>query len=79
MNGSVENAVEKALNEMGMSAMCLGRTILLHDGQFVGIKFLFDGGYAVQLAGTNSVDVYDDAGTLLRTVSLEEMKKNSAA
>ena len=71
MNNSPEAVVSNVLQEIGMNAMCLGRTILLHDGQFVDIKFLFGSGYAVQFAGTNSVNVYDDADTLLKKVSLE--------
>ena len=38
-----------------------------------------DGGYAIRLAGKNAIEVYDDDGKLLKTVSLEETEKKDAA
>ncbi len=73
------SAIQDVLREMGLDPAALSRTLLIRDGHFVGIKFLFDGGYAVQLAAKNSVEVYDDAGTLLKTVALEESDKKDAA
>ncbi len=69
--------VTAALAEIGICASI--RTILIQKGYFVGIKFLFDGGYAVRFAGKNAIEVYDDDGKLLKTVSLAETDKKDAA
>jgi hypothetical protein len=73
------SAIQELLREMGLDPATLSRTLLIRGGHFVGIKFLFDGGYAVQLAGKNSVEVYDDVGKLLKTVAMEESDKKGAA
>ena len=54
-------------------------TILIQKGYFVGHKYRFDGGYAIRLAGKNAIEIYDDEGKLLKTVSLEETDKKRAA
>ena len=55
------------------------RTILIQNGYFVGHKYRFDGGYAIRLAGKNEIEFYDQAGVLLKTVSLGETEKKIAA
>ena len=69
--------VTATLAEMGICAPM--RTILIQKGYFVGHKYRFDGGYAIRLAGKNAIEVYDDDGKLLKTVSLEETDKKEAA
>ena len=68
--GSIQDLVAANLREMGVSAMYLSRTVLIHDGRFLGLKFLFEGGYAVRLADRQSIEIYDDDDDLLRTIDL---------
>jgi hypothetical protein len=75
--GGGRDFVTATLAEMGICASM--RTILIQKGYFVGHKYRFDGGYAILFAGKNVIDVYDDGGKLLKTVSLEETDKKDAA
>jgi hypothetical protein len=59
----VHDVAVAALREMGICAPI--RTILIQKGYFVGIKYRFDGGYAVRWVGKNAIEVYDDDGNLL--------------
>ena len=71
--------VTATLAEMGVcvASMCM---ILIQKGYFVGHKYRFhDGGYAIRLAGKNAVEVYDDDGKMLKTVSLEMNDGEKAA
>jgi hypothetical protein len=70
--------VTAALSEMG-SCVAPMRTILIQKGYFIGHKYCFDGGYAVSLIEKNVIEIYDDEGEVLKTVSLEETGKESAA
>jgi hypothetical protein len=75
----MEEVLTATLREMGLCAAPM-RTILIQKGYFVGHKYRFrDGGYAIRLVGKNAIEIYDDAGELLKTVSLEETDKKSAA
>jgi hypothetical protein len=76
--GGVHDFVTATLEEMGICAAPM-RTILIQEGYFVGYKYRFDGGYAVWLVEKNVIEVHDNAGKLLNTVSLVETEKNSAA
>ena len=71
------DSVTAALAATGICASM--RTILIQKGYFVGHKYRFDGGYAIRLAGKNVIEVYDDVGKLLKTVTLEETDKKEAA
>ena len=75
---SVSEVVAAALRGMGLEAdeAALNRTILIRDGNFVGHKFRFDGGYALVTEGV--VEVYDDSGRLLKTISGETGEKKAA-
>ena len=66
----VQDLVAATLAEMGVRVAPM-RTILIQKGYFVGHKYHFDGGYAVWLIEKNVIEVYDDDGKLLKTVSLE--------
>ena len=55
------------------------RTFLLCDREFIGQRFRCEGFQAVLLAGSGVVEFYDQAGKLLKTVSLKETDKKSAA
>jgi len=71
------SAIQGALRELGICASM--RTILIQKGYFVGYKYCFDGGYAVRMVEKNAIEVYDDDGNLLKTVSLAETDKKGAA
>ena len=79
MRCTVEEAVAAALKEMGIGKDATARTVLIHDGYFVGYKFRFDGGYVVWLAKENVIEVYDDVGTLLKTVGVETSDEKRVA
>ena len=68
--GPVHDAVAATLAEMGLCAAPT-RTILIQKGYFVGHKYRFEGGWAIRLADKNKVELYDDDGKMLKTVSLE--------
>ncbi len=53
------------------------RTILIRDGNFVGYKFRFDGGYALWLVEKGAVEVYTDDGNM-KTASREIDEKRAA-
>jgi hypothetical protein len=76
---SILDEVAKILTEMGVPTDSLVHTILLREKFFVGHKFRFDGGYAIWLAETNTVQVYDDGRKLLKTVALQSDEKEAAA
>jgi hypothetical protein len=52
--------------------------MLMHDGHFVGWKFRYDGGYAILRAGANTIEFYDEQGTVLKTAGLGEEKEVAA-
>ena len=72
-----QDSVAATLRKMGICASM--RTFLIQKGYFVGHKYRFDGGYAIRLAGKSAIEVYDDAGKMLKTVSLQETDKKDAA
>lgn len=45
-------------------------TFALSEGRLVAQKFFYEGGYAVWVAGRESVDFYDEDGGLLRSVGI---------
>ena len=72
---SVSLIVAATLKEMGFGAdaTALTCTALIRDGYFVGHKYRFhEGGHAVWLAEKNVIEVYDNAGKLLKTVGVEK-------
>ncbi len=74
-----QDFVTATLREMGLSAAPM-RTLLIQKGYFVGHKYRFpDGGYAIRLVGNSAIEIYDDAGKMLKTVSLEKTEKKDAA
>ena len=46
--------------------------MLMKDGFFVGHKLRYDGGYAVLPTDGNTLELYDEQGTLLKTVVLDD-------
>jgi hypothetical protein len=78
---TIHDMITATLGEMGLASdpASLIRTILLRDRYFVGQKYRFDTGYAVWMAETNVVEVYDDGGKLLKTVALGRSQGGEAA
>jgi hypothetical protein len=75
MGQSIRDLVAATLTEFGMPAPSdLFQTMLIRGCHFAGFKYRYDGGYAVLLAGGNTLDFYDDQDTLLKTVAVEEKK-----
>ncbi len=74
----IQDPVTATLKEMGLCVAPI-RTFLIQNRYFVGHKYRFDGGYAVWPIEKNAIEVSDDAGKLLKTVSLEKTDKKSAA
>jgi hypothetical protein len=72
------DSVTATLREMGICA-APRRTILIQKGYFVGHKYHYDGGYAIRPTGKNAIEIYDDGGKLLKTASVEETDRKSAA
>ncbi len=76
----VRDAVTATLRELGACAAAPIRTILIQNGYFVGHKYRFhDGGYAVWLLEKKAIEIYDNDGELLKTVSLEVTEGEKAA
>jgi hypothetical protein len=76
----IHDVVHKALTDLGLApASPLIRTILIHDGCFLGQKFRYDSGYAVWLEDKKVIDVYDESGTLVKTVTPSAADRESAA
>ena len=76
---SIHDLVAATLSELGLPAPAnIIQTMLMNDGHFVGWKFRYDGGHAILQAEANSVELYDEQGTLLKTVSLEEERGAAA-
>ena len=78
MQEEVHAPVTATLARMGLCVVP-SRTILIQKGYFFGHKYRFEGGNAIRLAGKNAIEIYDDAGELVETVSLEETDKEDAA
>ena len=79
MDSSIHDVLAATLSELGLPAPTnLIQTMLMKDRYFVGWKFRYDGGYAIMRAGTNTIEFYDEQGTLLKTVALEDEKGAAA-
>jgi hypothetical protein len=81
MDATLHDLVLATLAEMGLASTLesLIRTILLRDRYFVGHKYRFDSGYAVWVAETNVIEVYNDEGKLLKSVLLGRSRGGEAA
>ena len=75
---SNHEVVSDILREMGLGTAPTFHTILLREQRFVGHKYHFDSGYAVWLAESNVIDVFDNDGRLLKTVSTEVAEAKTA-
>ncbi len=75
----IQDSVAATLKEMGICVAPM-RTFLIKKGYFVvRHKYRFEGGYVIRRVGKSEVEVYDDDGKLLKTVTLAETEKKSAA
>jgi hypothetical protein len=81
MNESVQDAVAAILKRMGLCPAqgTLLSTFALSEGHLVAQKFFYRGGYAVWVAGRETVSFYDEDGGLLRSVALGVATSGMAA
>lgn len=75
---SLHALLAKTFAELGAIGPVV-RSLLLRDRFYAGQKFRCEGVQAVLLAGGNEITFYDEGGTLLKTVILEETGKKIAA
>jgi len=76
MDNSIPELMAATLTELGLPAPTnIIQTMLLHDGYFVGWKLRYDGGHAIVRAGGNTIELFDEQGTPLKTVVLETEKE----
>ena len=79
MDQSIQDLVAATLAELGLLAPTnLIQTMLMKDRYFVGWKFRYDGGHAIRWAGGDTLEFYDECGTLLKTVAIGEEKGAAA-
>ena len=71
MDKAISDLVAATLAELGLPVPTnIIQTMLLRDGYFVGWKLRYDGGHAVVRAGGSTIEIFDDQGTVLKTVTL---------
>lgn len=71
-SASIGEILATTLIGLGLPApTAINHTILLKDRYFVGHKYRYDSGYAIQRAGSNVVEFFDDDGTPLTTAAIE--------
>jgi hypothetical protein len=69
---SIHDLVTATLSELGLPAPTdIIQTLLMKDNRFVGWKFRYNGGYAIQQAASKSIGFYDEQGKLLKAVDVE--------
>ena len=79
MAASIQELVAGTLTELGLPTPSnVIRTMLMKDRYFVGHKLRYDGGYAILKAGANTLELYGEQGTLLRTVALDTQRETAA-
>jgi hypothetical protein len=79
MESLVHKRIATTLLEFGLPVPPqIIQTMLLKDRYFVGWKFRYDGGYAIQRAGSGEVELYDGQDSLLKTVALEAEREAAA-
>ena len=67
---AIHDVLAATLAELGLPAPTnVIQTMLMRDGYFVGQKFRYDGGCAMMRAGSGTMEVFDEQGTLLKTVA----------
>ena len=72
--------LEQTFAELGATdPASMTRTVLLKDRFLVGQRFRCEGFQAVWMAGGNTVEFYDEAGELLKTVELQSTVEKMAA
>jgi hypothetical protein len=79
MDPSIQGKVTATLSELGQPAPTnFIQTMLMKDGYFVGWKSRYDGGSAILHTGGNVMEVFDEEGTLLKTIGLEDKTEEAA-
>jgi len=76
MDKAIPDLLTTTLTELGLPAPAnIIQTMLLRDGHFVGWKLRYDGGHAILRASDNTIELYDEQGTVLKTVAVETEKE----
>ena len=79
MAASIAELLAPTLTALGLPAPDdVIQTMLVKERYFVGHKFRYAGGHAFLKAGANTLELYDEQGTLLRTVALDTQKGAAA-
>jgi hypothetical protein len=79
MDKSIHDLVMSTLADLGLPTPAnFIQTMLLRDGRFVGWKFRYDDGHAIWWGGDDTMEFFDEQGTLLKTVALEAGKGAAA-
>ena len=79
MDQFISETVAATLSELGLpSPTNMIQTLLMKERNFVGWKIRYDGGCAVLHAGGNTIQFYDEQGTVLKTVALKAEKGAAA-
>jgi hypothetical protein len=77
---AIRSLVLRTLNELERAtAQPTGESLLTLAGYYVGREFRFTGGRAVWMASQGEIKFYDDAGELLRSLSIEQGAASKAA
>lgn len=76
MDQSIHETVAAAVADLGLPAPAsFIQTMLLKDGYFVGWKLRYDGGHALLHSSGNTLELFDDEGTLMKTTVLNAEQK----
>lgn len=79
MNRYTDDVVAAARAAIGLPASAnIIATMLLQYRYFVGWKLRYDGGHAVLDVGNGTIAVYDEQGTLLKSLAVDAGKGAAA-
>jgi len=71
MDKAISDLVAATLAELGLPVPTnIIQTMLLRDGYFVGWKLRYDGGHAILHPDGGTIELFDEQGTVLKTVAL---------
>lgn len=79
MDPSIPQRLAATLSDLGLPAPAnIIQTMLMHDDYFVGWKIRYDGGHAILHADSGTMELFDEHGTVLKTVMIETAKSEAA-
>ena len=80
MQADMYRAVIEALAELGKphaNLSCLNLKVLIRDGYYAGHTIQFEDIRLVLLAGKNRIEFYGGDGTLLKTVTVDQDRRDT--